>query len=312
MEHFITKLSRLGIALIFVLFACGNADSQDKITLEYNLKQGETYKQNMVSDIKITQKIMDNEMKIDMKMSMKMDFDVKEVQDNRYIVEMKYKEMKIVAGASGMAISFDSNTPEDIATQKDLGPMLKAIIDKPLEIIMNKQGKVESAKGFEKLKEAMLNSLDENVPDNVKQQIIGQFGSQISEESLKSMLEQNTGFFPDKPVAVNDSWVNSISVQTSGFGLNINMKSVLKSIENNVVTLDIEGTVATPEGFEQEINGTKAKVSLTGTQKGSMKINKDTGWVISSEIVQDFSGDIEIMGMKVPLSATSTSTIAND
>jgi hypothetical protein len=313
MKHFTTKIGILGVTLMMVLFSCGNAGSKDKITLEYNLKQGETYKQNTVTDMKITQKIMDQEMTIDMKMSMKMSFEVKEIQDNRYKMELNYKELKVDAGIPGMGnMSFDSNTPEDIATQADFGPMFKAIIDKPIDFVMDKRGKVESITGFDRLKEAMINSIDENMPEALKQQIISQFGAQISEEALKAMFEQTSNNFPDKPVGVNDKWENKVTVNTSGFGLNLDLKFVLKSIEGNVVNLDIDGTLATPEGFEQEVNGMKVKVSATGTQKGSMKIDKNTGWLISMEILQDFGGESEVMGMKIPLSVSGKTTSTND
>jgi hypothetical protein len=314
----IAKIGVFGLAS-FVLFSCGNAKTtsnlapDNKITLEYNLKQGDTLKQNIATEMDMSQKIMDQEIKINMKMNMKMNFYVKDRQDDRYTLEMKYKEMKIDAGIPGQGnTSFSSNTPEDIATQTDFGPMLKAIIDKPVETVMDKRGKLISTKGFDKLKEAMINSIDVNMPEEMKKMVTGQFGAQISEESLKSMFEQNAGFFPDKPVEVNDVWENNITMQTSSFGLNISMKLTLKSIENNVVTLDMDGTVATPEGAEQDMNGIKAKMSLSGTQKGLLKINKDTGWVISSEILQDLSGTIEAMGMKIPLSSTAKTTVTND
>jgi hypothetical protein len=94
--------------------------------------------------------------------------------------------------------------------------------------------------------------------------------------------------------------------------MDVNMKMTLKSIDGNVVTLDMEGTVATPEGYETEINGTKVKTALKGTQKGPVKINKDTGWIISSAVDQSLSGDMEIMGMKVPINSTSKTIITSE
>jgi hypothetical protein len=297
-----------------VLFACGNAGSKDKITLEYNLKQGETYKQNMVTDMKITQTLQGQDMAIDMKMSMKMASEVKEIQDNRYKMELKYKELKIDMGTPMGNMTIDSNTPEDIATQTDMGPMFKAMVDKPLDIVMTKRGKVESITGFDKLQEAMLNSIDENMPDAVKQATVGQISTQISEESLKSAVEQIGSYFPDKPVGVDDSWENKITVNNSGFGLNMLIKSTLKSIENNVVTIDYEGTLATPEGLEQDMNGMKVKISLQGTQKGTLQLDKTTGWGISADMTIDFSGNSEItgMGLKIPMSARGKINITND
>jgi hypothetical protein len=245
---------------------------------------------------------------------MKTIFEVKDVKDANYVLDMKFKEMKINTAMPGMGdIAFDSNTPEDIATMQDLGPMLKAIIDIPVEIVLTKTGKVESVKGADKLSEAMLNSLDTNIPDATKQQLISQFGAQFSEEHFKSLFAQNEGYFPDKPVNTGDSWNYTLSaVPTANFTMNINLKMTVKNIEGNTVTIDTEGTVSTPEGYETEMNGVKAKMSMNGAQKGWVKIDKNTGWVISSEINQDISGEIEAMGMKIPVSVKSTASSSDN
>jgi hypothetical protein len=310
MKHFTLKISTLSLFLMFVLFSCGD---KEKITLEYNLKQGETLKQNMVMNMDLVQKMMGQEIKISLAMTMKMAFDVKESQGDDYTLEVKFKELKTEAGIPGMGnISFDSNTSENVATQENIGPMFKAVVDKPFEVVMNKTGKTKSVKGIDKLLEAMLGSFDENVPEEIRQQLIGQLGSQFSEEAFKAQFAQYTGYFPDKPVAVGDSWNVKMTTTVSNFSINLDLKSTLKSIEDNVVNLDVDGTVSTPEGYEQDVNGMKAKITLKGTQKGALKINKDTGWAIFSDITVNFNGEIEVMGMKVPVYAVSKITVSGE
>jgi hypothetical protein len=293
-----------------VLFSCGN---KEKITLEYNLKQGETLKQNMVMNMDMVQKMMDQEMKISLTMSMKMAFDVKESQGNDYTLDVKFKELKTEMGIPGMGnVSFDSNTPDELATSENIGPMYKAVIDKPFEVVMDKAGKTKSVKGLEKLVEAMTNSFDENVPEDARQQLIAQMGSQFSEEAFKSQFGQYTGYFPDKPVGIGDSWNVKMTTMASNFAINLDLKSTLKSIDGNEVSLDIDGTVSTPEGYEQEMNGMKAKITLNGTQKGTFKLNRDTGWVISSDLTMNFNGEIEVMGMKAPVYVVSKLTVTGE
>jgi hypothetical protein len=301
------KISVLALAIMFAFPAFS------QITLKYNLKKGETLKQNMETSMDLTQKIMDQEMKVGLSINMKSTFDVKDIKGDNYVLDMTYKAMKMSMAMPGGAgdMTFDSNTTEEVATLQNIGPMLKAIIDKPLEIVMSKTGKVESIKGVEKLHEAMINSMDENISDQMKQQMIIQFGSQFSEEALKTMFAQNFNFFPDKPVNTGDSWNMKSSTTVSNFKMDIDIKMTLKSIENDAVTIAIEGTVVTPEGYEQEINGMTTSVTLKGTQQGLVKINKNTGWVISSNITQSFDGNIEAMGMQIPLSAISTTTITD-
>jgi hypothetical protein len=126
------------------------------------------------------------------------------------------------------------------------------------------------------------------------------------------MFEQNNGCFPNKPVTIGDKWNNKISVTASNFAIDVDMGMTLKSIEGNVITIDLDGTVSTPEGYEQEMNGIKVKMDMKGTQKGILKLNKDTGWAISSDIMQNFNGDMEVMGMKTPVYIASRVTLSND
>jgi hypothetical protein len=296
---------------MLILFSCGN---KEKITLQYNFKQGEILGQNMVMSMDLVQQFMSQEMKISLTMGMKTTFEVKESQDNSYTLEGKYKELKVDAGMPGMEaanISFDSNTDKDVATETDLGPMFKAIIDKPFEVVMNKNGKVKSVKGISALLETMLSTFDESIPEDTRQQLAGQFGAQFSEEAFASQFEQSSGLLPDKPVEPGDSWDTQITTTASNFKLSIKMTSTLKSIEDNIVTLNVEGTVSAPEDNEQEINGVKTKISLKGTQQGTIKLNKDTGWTVSSDMMLNFNGEIEAGGMKVPIYVASKITVTD-
>jgi hypothetical protein len=306
MRNFTLKISALILALMLVL------PTFSQVTLKYNFKKGDIFKQSIATNTDLTQKVMDQEMKIKISFNGKSTFEVKEVTNENYTLEMKYKELKMSVAMPGMDLSFDSNTPEDVATMQDFGPMLKVIVDKPVEIVLTKAGIVESVKGTDKLGEAMLNSLDENIPDASKQQLISQFGSQFSEEQFKSLFSQNAGYFSDKPVNTGDSWNYKLSTTTSNITFDIDTKMTLKSIAGDVVTIDAEGTFSTPEGYETEMNGMTAKVALKGAQKGLVKIDKNTGWIISSEMTQNFAGDMELMGMKIPISSISTTSISDN
>jgi hypothetical protein len=309
MKRITLKIGTLVLALMFVCPAFS------QITLKYNLKKGEIYKQNTVTSTEIAQKISEQqEIKVNFAINMKTTYEVKDVKDENYTLEMKYKEVKlnIAIPGKGYSLSFDSNTPEDIATLQDMGPILKATIDKPVEIIITKTGTVESVKGVDKILEAMSGSIDKSIPDVEKKGILSQFSSQFSDEHFKTFFAQNSSYFPNKPVDKGDTWDVKLSTTISNFTLETNVKTTLKSIDENVVTIDTEGTVSTPEGYEWEMNGVKAKTALKGMQKGPIKIDKNTGWIIFSDIDQSFSGEIEVMGMKMPMSVTGKTTITSE
>ncbi|MDR2384015.1 MAG: DUF6263 family protein [Prevotellaceae bacterium] len=306
MKNFTLKTGVLTLALMFALPVFS------QVTLKYNFKKGDILKQNMSETLDLSQKIMEQESKVNVVLTTYAIFEVKDVKDAKYTLEMKYKEVKVNTMIPGIGnILLDSNVSENIATIQNLSPVLKAVVDKPVEIVVTATGKVESIKGVDKIGEAMLHSLDANINDATKQQLISQFGVQFSEKSISSFLSQNEGYFSSKPVNTGDSWNCKISSKISNIEMDIDMKITVKSIEADIVTLDAEGTLVSPEGYEIELNGMKAKATMKGSQKGWVKIDKATGWVVSSTITQTIDGNVEALGINIPMSINSTISVSD-
>ncbi|MDR0385312.1 MAG: DUF6263 family protein [Prevotellaceae bacterium] len=306
MRHFILNICASVAALIAVLPVYA------QITLKYNFKEGDTFRQNMITSMNMTQKIMDQEIKMDFSINTQMACRVKNVRDDSYTMEITHKAIIINMVGGNNSVTFDSNTPKDTATAQDVSPMLKAIVNKPVEIVVNSAGQVESGKGFDKLFEAMNNSLDKNISEQTKQQMTELIKPHLSEESFKNMFMQNSIFFPGKPVSTGDRWNAKTSIAVSNFAVDVDMNMTLKSVDDSSAVIDVDGLASMPENFEQELNGTKAKVTLKGTHKGLVKIDKDTGRIISLNATQNLSGDIEITGMKIPITAILTKSVTDN
>lgn len=281
MKRFITKVAIFGVALSMLLSACGGGNSKSgnnaasgsngEYTIQYNFSEGDSYRLDMVMDMKVSQQGME----MGTTMDMKTHSDITKVDGDLYTMEMMYDEIKMSATGL-MQMSFDSNTPDTIATIENMSPLFKALIGKPLEIIIDKNGKVQSISGSEKLTEAMRNSLDESIDESTRNMMMAQIGQQFNDESLKSMMEQSAGYFPGKPVKVGDSWSSIVNVQS----VKVDMTMTLKSVENDVATIEGAG----------EISATEGAVTLEGNQKAVIKVNMKTGWIISSEMNQVMNG----------------------
>ncbi|MDR0714174.1 MAG: DUF6263 family protein [Bacteroidales bacterium] len=278
-----------------------------QVSLKYTLKKGEVFKTNVMSEIDMLQKIMDQEVRFNFEYTMKSVFKVKEVINDGYVLEMRYTGIKMRTGVADKVIVFDSNDSETTDMQQNLNPVLKAMIDQPVEITMSRTGKIQSVEGFDAILEAMYNSSEGNIASAMQQQLKSQFGSPTS---VQSFITQN--YFPDHPVNTGDSWNFKETVNISNISIGVDVKQTLKRIEDEVIVLDMEGVISTPEGYETEVNGMKVKQSLNGTQKGETIMDRHTGWVVSSQITQTLEGKMEISGMNIPISATSIISITSD
>ena len=143
--------------------------------------------------------------------------------------------------------------------------------------------------------------MDANGSPAAKQQFAAILDQQFSDEAIKTMLSQISAYFPDKPVAVGDSWEVGIPLNTSGISTFSQMKLTLKRVDNSIATLDCTGTIETPaEGAVQKMQGVEAKVSIKGKQTGTIQIDMQTGWTVGAEITQLLDQEIEVMGQKMP------------
>ena len=198
----------------------------------------------------------------------------------------------------------DSDSPEK-STDKSIGEAFKSLIGVSLDIQLTKHGKITSVKGTEKLVE-ILNSIS-------NPQLKEMLAQQYSDKAIKNSFEQMTPYFPEKPVAIGESWDVTTNLNSNGVDIISKMKLTLKQVKDNVATIYCTGTLATPEGGGVlSMQGMDAKVSVKGEQTGTIFIDMKTGWIISSEITQKFVQNIEVMGQAMKQNTETKVTVTAD
>ncbi|MDR2424162.1 MAG: DUF6263 family protein [Prevotellaceae bacterium] len=303
MRHLLKKFTAItGILSIALTIAC--CQESEKYTLELKFNKGDILKQKMVSDIETS--IAGQ--KIAMIMEIAYSFDVKEVMNDGFLLNLKYDAMKL--NMPLMGISLDSNTEDDIITLQNFSPLFKLLTKQSFELQMNKGGKIESFKGMDNLVEKIAAAFDPSVPDEMKTQLIEQFGNQYSQESIKGVFEQMGAFYPATPVNVGAKWTHELELPVNSMSFKINLTMTLKGVENEVALIDLDATVASVENAVLETNGIQIPVSLNGTQKGTAKVDMKTGWTIESTITQNISGNMEVMGMKTDMSIVTKTQVS--
>lgn len=298
MKSILIKTNLLIIILLFSISCSGEGNK--KYTLALKLAKGETYKQHFAGDVDLTQEAMGQKMHILTQMNLKWHYSVTDQQGDRVNLQLVYDEVKMDMDMGTAKVSFDSNTSEDVASIENMGPLFKAIIGLPIELQLTKD-KLTSVTGFENLQKAMVGAIDPNLGEQVKQQFLAMGNQQFSEESIKSLFEQFGSYLPDKPVGIGDAWDVETTINNNGINLFNQLKVTLKKVEGTVATLDVTGTVQTQEGgATQNMQGMEAKIEMKGEQSGTVLIDMNTGWAISTEITQNITGETKVMGMSIP------------
>jgi len=271
--------------------------------LKYNLETGKIYKQNMVTAMNMKMNVMGQEMNMNMTMEMNVNNEVTGQQDGVFDIRTTYQKIK-TSVTSPASFVIDSDSPEN-SSDKSLGDVFKSLTEVPIDIQLSQTGKVLSVTGVDTLME----KLDAISNPQFKQM----FSQQFSEKAIRESFERMSSYFPDKPIAINDSWDVAMNINTGGADIISKMNLTLKEVKDNIATLDCTGTLATPEGGAVlQIQGADAKVSMNGVQTGTILMDIKTGWVVSMELTQTSTQNIEVSGQSMQQQIETKITVKAD
>ena len=299
MEKIKTKIGIIGLILMLAI-ACKSGNSEkntsEKYTFEYNLPQGETFKQIVSMESKTTQQYLGDKMESVINVNMSSSFKVKDTDADNYLVDMTYDAVRMDMSVMGEYVSFDSDTDEEKAFGLNFNPIFKAMTNIPIELRINKNGRVESVSGYEKILDAM-NYAASEIDETTREAMMQGFSSQFSDNAIRETFELTGMYLPPHPVSIGETW-NIKAQSTLNVPIEIDMEMKLTEVNDNVVI--IKGTGSISSDSKEEINGIKAaNIKLKGTQTITIEIDAKTGWVKNADIVQNLKGATEAGGIKI-------------
>ena len=212
-----------------------SAVAQESVLLRLNYEKGDEYliKMNMVQDMSAMGMLMN--MKMDMSMN------VVDFQKEVFSTEMKITKISMNMMQSGMEMSFDSD-----AKDEDLD-------------MMGKQLKAQFSPMMEAVIYAKTNNLGKVLTTETKPNFPG----------MDQMTNQSGSIeYPKEALKVGDSW----TVDNEASGNKITMVYELKSIEAEVVTVDLTGAIS---------GAGEGKIS------GELTIDKETGIALKTVMNTD-------------------------
>ena len=272
------------VILLALVFQFGFAQN-----LKLNLKKGKTYYQTTNSKSNIHQEINGEMIEMEMLLKGKMSFKVLNRKSDYYEMEVTFKSLSMSMNSPFDNVSFDSeNKSESDIYTKILGQM----INQQFLIKMNKNGTIREI-NMNNIFDRLLDSFPE-IPKAYKNEIIAQIRQAYGEKAFMGNLEMITAIFPDKKVKVNDSWSNEIRLE-SGMGATMDNLFVLKELNKSFALIDLNSKTVTDDANSYiPINGAFTKYNLSGTMKSTIKIDSNSGWIISSNMLQNLNGNVEI------------------
>jgi hypothetical protein len=122
-------------------------------------------------------------------------------------------------------------------------------------------------------------------------------GSYINEASIRASLETMFGLFPDKNIAVGESWTRT-STPGGGMPVVVRGKITATKIAGDRLSARVEGRI--------EPAGESGTVELRGRQSGIVELDARRLRILGGSISQDLAGRVQVGGTMVPMTVKSS------
>jgi len=263
-----------------------------KMPLRLNLAAGASYEMKMITDQKLEQTIQGRDQSMVQKITMVKTIDVKEVNPGgAALVEITYKRIAFDQTGPAGEVHYDSARESgEVPLQ---AAAFEALIGESFSMKLAPDGRCDDIRGFAEMRDKMIASIP--APDEAAKEAMAaeteKFGDRIK-ENMKLMFE----IYPDRPVAVGDSWSKERSIVTPT-PMTTNTTWTLVAREKGVVSIDMTSEVTSdPDAPAIPMGPVQMKVEPVAAPHGTLAIDEKTGLIADSTISHELSGTISTTG----------------
>ncbi|WP_024771175.1 DUF6263 family protein [Aquimarina macrocephali] len=280
-------------SIIFILVLLLSITGFSQATLQYNLNVGDSFAIRQDSEQIITQDISGTKQTITNDISAEMSFVVKKVENSLFYIEMKYQILKMKTSSPSLGVLMDMDTsiiPDSTDIQ---GLIFQGLINSPITMVMQKNGKINALEGTEVLIDNMIKNAGITDPNAVAQ-VRTSLDQQWGDNQLLGNFEQMTYIYGDNKATLGDQWENEYTGK---------MKS--KNKWNIASITDENATIAGTSEVEMENVNASATVIVSGSQKAMITVNSKTGLMLEGSTEGICKGNTLISTMpdtKIPTS----------
>ncbi|MBG6130535.1 hypothetical protein IWQ47_002011 [Aquimarina sp. EL_43] len=251
--------------ILFILVLILSITGFSQTALQYNLNVGDSFAIRQDSEQIITQDISGGQQIITNDISAEMSFIVTKIENSLFYIEMKYQTLKMKTSSPSLGVLMDmdtSITPDSTDVQ---GRIFQGLINSPVTMVMQKNGKINALEGTETLIDNMIKNAGITDPNAIKQVRIS-LDQQWGDNQLLGNFEQMTYIYGDNNATAGDKWENEYTGK---------MKS--KNKWNIASIMDESATIAGTSEIEMENTNASATIIVSGSQKAMITVNNKTG-----------------------------------
>lgn len=294
------KIKSIALIITLLFMAVQTIEAKPKALLRLNLEKDANYQMSMTADNNIDQEINGQKMKIFQKMDMVTSYKVLDkLPDQNYVIEYSFQKLKLEMDVNGQKMVIDTESADDNEITKNI----KAITSFKLKFTINSLGKVLSVEGIEEYAQKISSN----------PQLAQTLSMLTNEDNFKATFEQYFGFYPENEVEVGSQWERSVKMPGM-MNMDLAMHFNVSEIQDNQVVMDVNSDINMDSPIET--NGMKIQMKMTGTQTGTMKVDRKSGLTGTSDLNQKFDMQVKFKNpqtgedMEMPMQLNSVSKIS--
>lgn len=189
--------------------------------------------------------------------------------------------------------------------------MISALKGSKLVIKLDKQGNTLNVQGLDSISKKIRKVIQDNSPETkaaIEQQINQFIGENFIKENISSMFN----FLPNYQIVVGDSWVKKQQQTTGGYQFNTSSTFTFSDLsKEGIATITQVSDIENANNDNTlSTNSASQKVTLSGQQKGTIKLDVRTGLIANNKTDLSISGTINAKNKKYPITISANKTIS--
>jgi hypothetical protein len=269
-------------SMLMTLLLLHTATAQKLKPWKVKLETGQIVNVSNISTNHLSQQVMGQDVQINVNADVTDSLYVTGKAADGFSIAKTTTRMKMDMDAMGQQKSFDSDKKEDM--DGEIGEKLKDKIGVVAQATVSEKGKV---KVTSEVKQEQADAMSTIMPQNND-------SASIAAYFLTS---------PEKEIKEGESWKDSVITE----GNRTETTYTFLKTENGTALISFETNVSTTG--TQTTNGMEVKVNLKTEGKGTLKVDLSTGLVLERQAESKISGTSEVMGMEIPMTGESKSTV---
>lgn len=283
----------LPVSLLLLGWAVGVGRAEEGLDLRLRLRAGQRFGTLRTIEQKIVQQSPEFGQEVNQTIAIGTAYEVLEVDEaGTAVLRCTYVTARCRFEAPPIGVvEYDSSNPPEVVPPA-VRPFA-ALLGQSITATIAADGTVKEVRGGKQILERVLSAM-ELPPGLARESMKEQLGRQFDDEAMRESLAQMLSIYPDRPVAVGDSWSRRVTV-SSPVPVTVENTWTLKDRRDGTAFVEVSARIKSdPEGPPFEVGPMKFHYALSGEQKGTLEIDESTGWLVRGKISQTISGEMRM------------------